>query len=595
MFCARLELVGAGGDTRIYNPVGSFRATWDRDNPRLGLSSQTLSALLMNTNRNSAERAVDEALLTTKPYFWWQRGIIYQVYPRSFKDHNGDGIGDLRGIRSKLDYLQWLGVDAIWISPIFPSPMADFGYDVSNYTDVDPIFGTLADFDALLADVHKRGMKLLLDYVPNHTSDQHPWFIESRSSRASAKRDWYIWRNPALDGGAPNNWLSCFGGSAWEYDERTNQYYYHAFLNEQPDLNWRNPQVVEAMLDVLRFWLDRGVDGFRVDVIWHLIKDESFSDNPPNPEWHEGIDPYRAIVPLHTTDRPEVHQIIASMRRAVDSYPERVLIGEIYLSIERLVQYYGVNLSGVHLPFNFQLLQAQWDARHIARLIVEYEKALPDGGWPNWVLGNHDRSRIASRVGRAQARVAAMLLLTLRGTPTLYYGDEIGMQDVPVSTERACDPVELKIPGLGLGRDPERTPMQWSADKNAGFSTGEPWLPIARDYAEVNVESERQEPSSLLTLYRSLIALRRGEPALELGRFEPIEASGDVLAYLRRSPQDDSTFLIALNLGANPQVLGEAPRCIIEVSTHLDRLRESVSGDLQLRPDEGVVARLHAD
>jgi alpha-glucosidase len=540
-------------------------------------------------------RDVDEALPTPKPHFWWQRGIIYQIYPRSFKDSNGDGVGDLHGIVAGLDYLRWLGIDAIWISPIYPSPMKDFGYDVADYQSVDPRFGTLDDFDELLREAHSRDIKVILDFVPNHTSDQHPWFSESRGSRENPKRDWYIWRDPAPGGGPPNNWLSCFGGSAWTYEEITGQYYYHAFLKEQPDLNWRNPQVVEAMLDVLRFWLDRGVDGFRVDVIWHLIKDESFSNNPANPEWREGLDPYRAIVPLHTTDRPEVHQIIASMRRTVDSYPERVLIGEIYLPIERLVQYYGVNLSGVHLPFNFQLLLAPWDARHIARSIVEYEKALPEGGWPNWVLGNHDRSRIASRVGRAQARVAAMLLLTLRGTPTLYYGDEIGMQDVPVSTERACDPVELTIPGLGLGRDPERTPMQWSADRNAGFSTGEPWLPIARDYADVNVESERQEPSSLLMLYRSLIALRRGEPALELGRFEPVEASGDVLAYLRRSPQDDSTFLVAINLGATPQLLRDAPQCTIAVSTHLDRVGESVSGDLQLRPDEGVVARLRAD
>lgn len=549
----------------------------------------------MNTSRNLAEHNTDEALLASKHYFWWQRGIIYQIYPRSFKDSNGDGVGDLRGIVARLDYLRWLGIDAIWISPIYPSPMKDFGYDVADYVAVDPLFGTLDDFDDLLREAHSRDIKVILDFVPNHTSDQHPWFQASQRSRKDPKRDWYIWRDPAPGGRPPNNWLSCFGGSAWEYHETTGQYYYHAFLKEQPDLNWRNPQVVQAMLDVLRFWLDRGVDGFRVDVIWHLIKDESFSDNPPNPEWHEGIDPYRAIVPLHTTDRPEVHQVIAMMRQVVDSYPERVLIGEIYLSIERLVHYYGVNLSGVHLPFNFQLLLAQWDARHIARLILEYEKALPEGGWPNWVLGNHDRSRIASRVGKMQARVAAMLLLTLRGTPTLYYGDEIGMQDVPVSPERSCDPVELRIPGLGLGRDPERTPMQWSVDKNAGFSTGEPWLPISHDYAEINVESQRDEPSSLLMLYRSLIALRQGERALEVGSFELMEGSGDVLAYLRRSPQDSSRFLVALNLGATPQLLRAAPRGNIEISTHLDRVREFVSGDLQLRPDEGVVVRLYID
>ena len=544
------------------------------------------------SNENPEERGVAATLTGPKPYFWWQRGIVYQVYPRSFMDSDGDGIGDLRGIAARLDHLRWLGIDAVWISPIYPSPMKDFGYDVADYTAVDPIFGTLADFDDLLRQAHARDLKIILDFVPNHTSDQHPWFVASRSSRADPKRDWYIWREPGADGGPPNNWLSCFGGSAWEFDSNTGQYYYHAFLKEQPDLNWRNPEVVEAMLDVLRFWLDRGVDGFRVDVIWHLIKDETFGDNPINPDWQQGMDPYHATVPVLTTDRPEVHHLIASMRSVVDSYLERVLIGEIYLPIERLVQYYGVDLTGVHLPFNFQLLQAQWDARHISRLIVDYEKALPEGGWPNWVLGNHDRHRIASRVGRAQARVAAMLLLTLRGTPTLYYGDEIGMEDVAIPADRIRDPVERNLPGLGLGRDPERTPMQWSADSNAGFSTGVPWLPIAENYKAVNVALQRQDPRSLLTLYRTLIDLRRGEPALELGRFEPFEASGDVLAYVRRSTPDTNAFLIALNLGPKPQILHEAPPCTIELSTHLDRENEAVAGAVRLRADEGVIARL---
>jgi alpha-glucosidase len=528
-------------------------------------------------------------------YLWWQRGIIYQVYPRSFLDSNGDGVGDLPGITSRLHYLRWLGVDAVWISPIYPSPMKDFGYDVADYTAIDPLFGNLNDFDELVREAHARNLKIVLDFVPNHSSDQHSWFLESRASCDNPKRDWYIWRNPGPGGGPPNNWLSDFGGSAWEYDEGTGQYYYHAFLREQPDLNWRNREVVEAMLDVLRFWLDRGVDGFRVDVIWHLIKDKGFGDNPANPEWREGLNPYHALIPFNTTDRPEVHEIIVTMRRVLDSYPDRVLIGEIYLPVERLVQYYGVNLTGVHLPFNFQLLQAEWDARHIARLIVEYEKALPDGGWPNWVLGNHDRHRIASRVGRAQARVAAMLLLTLRGTPTLYYGDEIGMQDVPIARERIRDPVENNIPGIGLGRDPERTPMQWNAEPNAGFSTGEPWLPVAADYPKVNVENEREEPRSLLMLYRRLIDLRRGEAALEVGGFEPVEATGDVLAYLRRAQDNGSIFLIALNFGSTPQTLhrpAEAPPGTVEVSTYLDRDRERLTGDVYLRADEGIIARL---
>ncbi len=549
----------------------------------------------MNARDIQPFQADDASRETAGTYRWWQRGTIYQVYPRSFMDGNGDGVGDLPGLVSRLDYLRWLGVDAIWISPIYPSPMKDFGYDVADYTGVHPLFGTLEDFDELLRAAHARELKVILDFVPNHSSDQHPWFQESRSSRDNPKRDWYIWRDPAPDGGPPTNWLSCFGGSAWELDAHTGQYYYHAFLREQPDLNWRNPQVVEAMLGVLRYWLDRGVDGFRVDVLWHLVKDEQFRDNPPNAQWREGMDPFQSLVPLWTTDRPEVHDIVTRMRRLFDQYDDRVLIGEIYLPVERLVQYYGTDLGGAHLPFNFQLINAPWDARHIARLIAEYEAALPQGAWPNWVLGNHDQHRIASRVGLAQARVAAMLLLTLRGTPTLYYGDEIGMRDVPIPPAKVQDPFEKNVPGKGLGRDPERTPMQWSAEPRAGFSSVEPWLPIAQDYADVNVAAERDDPRSLLGLYTRLIALRRGEPALQIGRFEPVEAAGDLLAYVRRARRGESSFLIALNLGSQPQSLsvpGEFVGATVALSTHLDRWGGEVPDELSLRPDEGVVVRL---
>jgi alpha-glucosidase len=527
-------------------------------------------------------------------FLWWQRGTIYQVYPRSFMDSNGDGVGDLPGITSRLDYLRWLGVDAMWISPIYPSPMKDFGYDVADYTGVHPLFGTMDDFDRLVREAHARDIKVVLDFVPNHSSDQHPWFTASRSSRTHPKRDWYIWRDPAPGGGPPNNWLSCFGGSAWELDAQSGQYYYHAFLKEQPDLNWRNPEVVEAMREVLRFWLDRGVDGFRVDVLWHLVKDDTFADNPPNPAWREGMDPYQQVVPVNTTDRPEVHDIIRRMRALFDRYEDRVLIGEIYLPVEKLVRYYGADLEGAHLPFNFQLINASWDAGHIGRMIADYEAALPEGGWPNWVLGNHDQHRIATRVGLAQARVAAMLLLTLRGTPTLYYGDEIGMRDVPIPRDRIQDPFEKNVPGRGLGRDPERTPMQWSAQARAGFTSGEPWLPIAEDYREVNVESERDQPRSMLTLYRRLIALRRGEPALEVGRIEPVHAEGDVLAYVRRGREGESAFLVALNLGAAPQALKVPHDGRIALSTHLDRAGERASRTLELRPDEGIIVRLES-
>jgi len=527
-------------------------------------------------------------------YLWWQRGTVYQVYPRSFMDGDGDGVGDLPGLVSRLDHLRSLGVDAVWISPIYPSPMKDFGYDVSDYTDVHPLFGTLADFDRLVREAHERKLKVILDFVPNHSSDRHPWFVESRASRASPRRDWYLWRDPAPDGGPPNNWLSCFGGSAWEFDAATGQCYYHAFLKEQPDLNWRNPAVVDAMLGVLRFWLDRGVDGFRVDVLWHLVKDDRFRDNPSNPAWHEGMDPYQRLVPLYTTDRPEVHAIVGRMRALFDEYPDRVLIGEIYLPIERLVRYYGPELTGAHLPFNFQLIAARWDAAHIARLIADYEAALPAGAWPNWVLGNHDQHRIATRVGPAQARVAAMLLLTLRGTPTLYYGDEIGMHDVAIAPDRVRDPFEKNVPGRGLGRDPERTPMQWSAAANAGFTSATPWLPVADDFARVNVEAQREDPRSMLSLYCRLIALRRGEPALEVGRLEGARVEGDVLAYVRGSRKGESDFLVALNFGSRARRLPGAPEGTVAVSTHLDRRGERTGADLELRPDEGLVIRLAA-
>ncbi len=524
---------------------------------------------------------------------WWERGIIYQISPRSFMDSNGDGVGDLGGIRNKLDYLQWLGVDAIWISPIYPSPMADFGYDISNYTDIDPFFGTLDDFDALLAGAHDRGLKVLLDYVPNHTSDQHPWFLDSRSSRDSAKRDWYIWRDPKAGGGPPNNWLSNFGGDAWEWDGKTGQYYYHAFLKEQPDLNWRNPEVQGAMLKVLRFWLDRGVDGFRVDVMHHLAKDTEFRDNPPNPEWQPGMSPYRELLTTYTADLPEVQEIVAKLRNVLDKYDDRMLVGEIYLPVERLMAYYGASGKGAHLPFNFQLIGLPWNAREIAAAVERYEALLPSYAWPNWVLGNHDKSRVATRVGPAQSRVSAMLLLTLRGTPTMYYGDEIGMHDVPIPVEQVQDPFEKNVPGLGLGRDPERTPMQWSNDEQAGFTTGKPWLPIASDHQTINVALERDSPTSLLTLYRRLIELRRAEPALSVGDFAPLPAPGDLMAYIRKT--DQRRLLVVLNLGAKPQSFSISDlqcRGSLLLSTHLDRGREVLRDNLDLRGDEGAIIEL---
>jgi alpha-glucosidase len=520
--------------------------------------------------------------------------VIYQIYPRSFQDSNADGIGDLNGILQRLDYCAGLGVGAVWLSPVFPSPMADFGYDVSNYTDIHPMFGTLAQFDTWLAEAKRRDLKVILDFVPNHTSSQHSWFRESRSSRSNPKRDWYIWRDPASDGTPPNNWLSNFGGSAWEMDAKTGQYYYHAFLREQPDLNWRNTEVREAMHDVLRFWLRRGVDGFRVDVLWHLIKDEDFRDNPPNPAYQPGEPPHHSQVPLYTTDRPEVQDIVAGLRKVVDEFEDCVLIGEIYLPVERLVAYYGAKLDGVHMPFNFQLLHSAWNARSLATLITQYERVLPAGGWPNWVLGNHDNKRIASRVGVAQARVAAMLLLTLRGTPTMYYGDEIGMVDVPIPPELVQDPFEKNVPGIGVGRDPCRTPMQWDASRNAGFTEGEPWLPIPDNYHAVNVKASEEDSHSLLALYRALLSLRKQYEALSIGDYVPVAVNGDLLVYIRRTPAE--RFLIALNLGQQPQslslsTLGTSGRPVL--STHLDLSVGPTVDTITLRADEGVIVALN--
>jgi len=434
---------------------------------------------------------------------WWRDGAIYQVYPRSFQDSDGDGIGDLEGVRRRLPYLRWLGVDGVWLSPFYRSPMADFGYDVSDHCDVDPAFGTLEDFDALAADAHRLGLKLILDYVPNHTSIEHPWFREHPER--------YLWADAV-----PNNWVSVFGGPAWE--RHGDRFYYHAYLPEQPDLDWRRDDVRTAMLDVLRFWCERGADGFRIDALRQLFKDDRRRDNPLRPGWHAGDDPYDRLIPEFTTDRPEVQDAIRAFRETVGE--ERLLLGELYLPIERLVAYYA---SGLDMPANLHLLSTPWTPRDVAALVERYEAALPEDAWPNWVLGNHDRPRLASRVG--QPRAAAYLLLTLRGTPTLYYGDELGMRDVDIAPDRRVDPWAFG------NRDPCRTPMQW--DAAGSFTTAQPWLPFAPDHATVNVEAQREDPGSLLSLYRRLLALRRSEPDLLTGAYRTLEADDRVLRFAR--------------------------------------------------------------
>jgi alpha-glucosidase len=524
---------------------------------------------------------------------WWQRAVVYQIYPRSFQDSNGDGVGDLNGITARADYLSWLGTGAVWISPFFPSPMADFGYDISDYCAIDPLFGTLADFDRMLAELHRRGIRVILDLVPNHTSIEHPWFKESRSSRDNSKRDWYIWRDPKPDGGPPNNWLSQAGGTAWTFDPQTGQYYYHAFLKDQPDLDWRNPQVREAMHNVMRFWLDRGVDGFRVDVLWHLAKDPEFRDDPINPNYRESDPPFMRVLPKYSADQEEMIEIATGMRKVLEAYPgDRVLIGELSVPLERLMVYYGSGLDAVHMPFNFALLWAAWTrdgwtAERLKRLVTRYEGALPPGAWPNWVIGNHDQPRIATRLGPKQARVAMVLLLTLRGTPTLYYADELGHPSVEIPPDRVRDPFGINMPGGTQGRDPVRTPMPWDRSANCGFTAGEPWLPLAPNAAEISVETQKTDPQSMLSLAHSLIELRNSEPALNSGEFELLRTEGGAVAYRRSS--DGRHFVVILDVESRPAAVQLGMSGEIVVGTNPDRIGETVDGAIRIAADEAIV------
>lgn len=530
----------------------------------------------------------------TASHFWWQTGVVYQIYPRSFQDSNGDGVGDLRGIVERMAYLKWLGVKAIWLSPFYPSPMKDFGYDISDYTDVDPLFGTIEDFESLVTEVHNLDMKIILDLVPNHTSNLHPWFLESRSSKDNPKRDWYLWEDARENGDPPNNWLSVFGGTGWEWDERTGQYYYHAFLKEQPDLNWRNPEVREAMYAVMRFWLEKGVDGFRVDVMWHMIKDKQLRNNPANADYLPHMATYEQLLPVFSTDQPEVHEIVREMRGVVDEYNERLIIGEIYLPIHKLVSYYGSDNNGAHLPFNFMLLAAPWDAMQIAASIDEYEGVLPLNGWPNWVLSNHDQPRITSRVGIQQARVAAMLLLTLRGTPTIYYGDEIGMRDVPIPYGEVRDPQGLNMPDKNLSRDPSRTPMQWDNSKYSGFSSVKPWLRVDKASHRENVQAQKNSDYSILMLYKRLIELRQQEPALMYGNYAPVYSDKQVISFSRGSESFDE-FLIILNLSHRPCYFrpeNTSFKGTIVVATVPELEGLSFDSSIDLSGDEGVIIRL---
>lgn len=521
---------------------------------------------------------------------WWQSAVVYQIYPRSWQDTNADGVGDLRGIIQRLPYLaETLDVDAIWVSPFYPSPMTDFGYDISDFTDVDPLFGDLADFDDLVAASHAAGVRVILDYVPNHTADTHPWFAESRSARTSPKRDWYVWRDPRPDGSPPNNWVEETGGSVWQWDQGTEQYYLHSHYVSQPDLNWRNLAVRQAMFDVLHFWLRRGVDGFRVDVPHLIMKDPALRDNPPDPNpvvtgldrRHPG---FYGQLHLHDRQHPDLHPVFRQMRALVDGYgPDKVLIGEVEISSWNTWRlYFGGRLDEFHVPFNFQLIETPWTAADIRRVVDELEAAVPAGAWPNYVLGNHDRSRIATRYGPAAARAAAVLLLTLRGTITLYYGDEIGMRDADLDPADELDP---------LGRDSSRTPMPWDASRQAGFCRPAvaPWLPLGPDPADHDVEAALLDSSSQLHLYRRLIQLRHSSPALREGDYRSHDLpSPDCFAFSRRAGDDHVTVLI--NFSPGPCTVPAPIAGTVVVSTHTGRSQTiTPEGTITLAGNEAVV------
>ncbi len=529
---------------------------------------------------------------------WWREGVLYQIYPRSFQDSNGDGIGDLRGITSRLDHLNGrdasLGIDGIWLSPFYRSPMADFGYDVSDYCDVDPVFGTLADFDELVAAAHLRDIRVIVDLVPNHTSDQHPWFVESRSSRMNPKRDWYVWADPKQDGSPPNNWRSAFTkrqAAARTLDPVTCQYYLHSFLPEQPDLNWWNPDVRQAFDEILRFWLDRGVDGFRIDVADRMARDPELRDNADyGLAEGESLRAWTDDNAPRDQDWPEVHEILRGFRRTLDEYDARMAIGEVaILDPRRLVRYYGEHDDELHLAFNFAFLQAPWSAAAFRVEVATFEGLLPGSAWPDYTLSNHDTPRAVSRyspggdAARAQlrGRLAALMLLTLRGTPFIYYGEEIGMADGPIAANRVLDVA---------GRDPERTPMQWDASPSGGFTSGVAWLPVSPASAAVNVAAQLDDPRSMLSFYRTLLRRRRSSPALRRGSYRAVAGGPrDVFAYVREAAGE--RWLVALNFGDEPVEieLSEAPGWL-RLSTKPDRpVDRAAEAPLVLGADEGVL------
>ncbi len=532
---------------------------------------------------------------------WWQHAVFYEIYPRSFADSNNDGVGDLKGIASKLDYLKQLGVDAIWITPCYPSPQVDFGYDVSDYENIDAMYGTLQDFDHLAAGAKQHGVRIIMDFVMNHTSDRHPWFVDSRSSRASAHHDWYVWHDPRSNGQPPNNWISTFGGSAWKLDPKINQYYYHYFYTEQPDLNWHNPSVEKAMFDVTRWWYKRGVSGFRLDAVDTLFEDPDLRDNPTLPGKNKYGDPNTEED--YNKKLPGVHDVLRDLRKVADESGS-VLIGETWTKdIGELKQYYGEHSNELQMPMDFMFTRV--DELSPAEFRKQIAGVDASGGWPVYVISNHDIPRSYNRYGDGRhndeiAKLMAGLYLTLRGTPIMYYGEEIGMENNdPKRREDVKDPIGRLGWPMDKGRDGERTPMQWDDTANAGFSKANPWLPVPSSYKTHNVASESKDANSVLEFYRKVLALRHQNSALLEGEYIPLNQNdANVLSYLRR--YKDETVLVVLNMSSEaqnvtfdltPQGLGSAKAKIL-AATSANPPKESSLSSLTLEPFAVEIAEL---
>ncbi|MDX1958438.1 MAG: alpha-glucosidase [Leptospiraceae bacterium] len=541
-------------------------------------------------------------------YPWWKDAVIYQIYPRSFQDSNGDGIGDLQGIIDRLDYLNGsensLGIDAIWLSPVNPSPMFDFGYDISDYENIDPIFGDLRTFKILLAECHKRNIKILTDLVVNHTSHLHPWFLDSRSSRLSKKRDWYIWKD-GVKGKPPNNWKAAFGGDAWEWDDLTGQYYYHGFTVQQPDLNWRNPEVKEAIFKMIRFWLDLGVDGFRLDVVNYYFKDREYRSNPSS--FFRGLRDYERQYHIFDRNLFETHAVLKEFRKILDSYKgHRMSVGEVFQEPPGTAllpaQYYGEKSDELHMSFNFSFLYCNWNPRKFAANIMEWEGTLRNGDWPNYTLSNHDQMRHISKYGSGKnevprAKICATMLLTLRGTPFLYYGEEIGMRSDWIPKKYIQDPLGSRYWPLFVGRDRSRQPMCWDNSTNAGFSSVEPWLPVSKNLNENNVDTQSNDSNSLLSVYKKLIKLRRKEITLRRGEIQILFKEQErVLVYLRTYSND--RILVILNFTDSERRFypGKEPihpnRGKVLFSTHRPEDAEIDLNIISVHGYEGLVIRL---